>query len=187
MAIKYGGNERGWSMKMTGLKELEKAMLKDLPNATNRRVLLSSMRKASEPMVQVAKDNVPKGGSGALAESIGMKTFRNRGGNKQFAAIGIAPMSGNMVAWAKYMTFYGRTLSLKDKRTGKWTAANIGRIRHGHLVEFGFKHKSGKQVPARPFLRKAFDQRSAQLVESFRSILGVKVKSAVKKIKKAKR
>jgi len=187
MAIKYGGNERGWSMKMTGLKELEKAMLKDLPNATNRRILLATMRKAAPPMVQAAKDNVPTGGSGALAESIGIKTFRNRGNNNVFASVGIAPMSGNMAAWAKYMAHYNKTINLVDKRTGKVDAGKIGRIRHGHLVEFGFKQKDGKMYPARPFLRRAFDQRSVQFTKAFQSILGVKVKNAVKKIKKAKR
>lgn len=187
MAIKYGGNERGWSMKCLGVKELEKILTKDLPNQTARRVLLSSIRQSAKPMQAAAKQKVVKK-SHALYESIGMKTIRNRGRNKEFASVALGPMSGNMQAWAMYMNYY------KGDRSDDWAGRQIqsgaisskrarkGRIRHGHLVEFGFTHTSGKRVPARPFLRPAFDQEANGFVRSFKDILKVKIETAAQKI-----
>ena len=178
--------ERGWNMKVIGLKELEKIMVEDLPNTVARRTLLSAIRVSAKPMMNAAKAKVPKGGSGALAESIGLKTIRNRGFNKEFASMALAPMSGNLQAWAMYKDFYGggegSTASKIQSGAIDSKTAKQKRIRHGHLVEFGFRHTSGKQVPARQFLRPAFDQEANGFVNSFRAHLSVRVKNAVKKI-----
>ncbi len=40
-----------------------------------------------------------------------------------------------------------------------------------HLVEFGFKHRSGKVVAARPFMRPAFESLSPQMLEEIRQII----------------
>ena len=189
MAIKYGNNPRGWNMKVYGLKELEKIMVEDLPNTVARRTLLSAIRVSAKPMQAAAKAKVPKGGSGALAESIGLKTIRNRGYNKEFASMALSPMRGNMQAWAMYKDFYGggglgsTAAKVQSGSIDAKTAKEAG-IRHGHLVEFGFRHTSGKQVPARPFLRPAFDQESGGFVNSFRGHLAVRVKNAVDKIRR---
>lgn len=41
-----------------------------------------------------------------------------------------------------------------------------------HLVELGFKHRSGKLVPARPFLRPAYDQFTPKMLEDIKKIIG---------------
>ena len=178
--------ERGWNMKVHGLRELEKIMVEDLPNTVARRVLLSTLRVSAKPMKEAAKNKVVKQ-SGALAKSIGIKTIRNRGFNKEFASVALAPMSGNLGAWAMYKDYYGggagSTASKIQSGAIRSGDAKKGRIRHGHLVEFGFKHTSGKQVAARPFLRPAFDQEAGGFVNSFRAHLALHVKNAVKKIK----
>ena len=43
-----------------------------------------------------------------------------------------------------------------------------------HLVEFGFNHKSGKYVVARPFLRPAFDALTPKMLEDIRRIISGK-------------
>ena len=43
-----------------------------------------------------------------------------------------------------------------------------------HLVEFGFNHKSGKYVAARPFLRPAFDALTPKMLEDIRNIISGK-------------
>lgn len=40
-----------------------------------------------------------------------------------------------------------------------------------HLIELGFKHRGGKFVPARPFMRPAFDTFSPKMLEEIRGII----------------
>ena len=164
--------------RIDGLKELEKLMLKELPAATSRRAVLGAMRESAKPMRDTAKSKVKKR-SGALAESIGIKTVP-KGRSKSFASIVVSPMSGNMMAWAKYLAHYKRSINLAGKG-GSLDTGKIGRIRHGHLVEFGFKHRSGKHVPARPFLRPAADQETPTYIRGFRGFLKKRVHTAITK------
>lgn len=40
-----------------------------------------------------------------------------------------------------------------------------------HLIELGFRHRSGKQVQAKPFLRPAFDSFTPQMLDDIRKII----------------
>ena len=40
-----------------------------------------------------------------------------------------------------------------------------------HLIELGFKHRSGKLVPARPFLRPAYDEFTPKMIEDIKRII----------------
>lgn len=40
-----------------------------------------------------------------------------------------------------------------------------------HLVELGFKHRSGKLVSARPFLRPAYDEFAPKMLEDIKKII----------------
>lgn len=40
-----------------------------------------------------------------------------------------------------------------------------------HLVELGFKHKSGKHVAARPFMRPAYDSFTPKMLEDMKHII----------------
>lgn len=40
-----------------------------------------------------------------------------------------------------------------------------------HLIELGFKHRSGKHVVARPFLRPAYDTFTPKMLEDIKSII----------------
>lgn len=40
-----------------------------------------------------------------------------------------------------------------------------------HLVELGFKHRSGKLVSARPFLRPAYDEYTPKMLEDIKKII----------------
>ena len=155
--------------KVVGAKELERFLVKELPAQVARRVLLSSLREASKPMINLAKATAtgPSGRrrSGALAASIGAITIASRKVPRlqlppgltmkdSAAAIAIGPLSGQgskpLLAWSMYQAYYNRGV-IKLKR-----GAPIGRIRHGHLIEFGFKHKkSGKMVKGTHFLERA--------------------------------
>ena len=41
-----------------------------------------------------------------------------------------------------------------------------------HLIELGFKHRSGKLVSARPFMRPAYDQFTPKMIEDIKKIMG---------------
>jgi HK97 gp10 family phage protein len=40
-----------------------------------------------------------------------------------------------------------------------------------HLIEFGFTHRSCKYVPARPFMRPAYDKLTPKMMEEIRAII----------------
>ena len=40
-----------------------------------------------------------------------------------------------------------------------------------HLIELGFRHRSGKHVPAHPFLRPAYDTFSPKMLENLKRII----------------
>ena len=40
-----------------------------------------------------------------------------------------------------------------------------------HLIEFGFTHKGGKYVPARPFMRPAYDTFTPKMLDEIREII----------------
>lgn len=40
-----------------------------------------------------------------------------------------------------------------------------------HLIELGFKHRSGKHVPAKPFMRPAYDKFTPAMLEDIRKII----------------
>lgn len=172
------------TMNIYGLKELEKLMAKELPAAMSRQAVLGAMRASAKPMEKAAKAMVPnKGGkaSGALADSIGLKTVPVSK-SKYFAVMTLSPLSGDLAAWTKWMQHYGRTLNVINPRTGKADANAVGRIRHGHLVEFGFRHPSGKHVPARPFMRNAFDMTVDKYGDQFYQRLKTRIDNAIKKL-----
>jgi len=179
-----------FEMTMKGGKELEQLMLKELPATVARRAMLSGMRVSAKPMVNYAKSIVARK-SHALKLSIGMKTLRESETKKRLtdpvhsvglensaAALQLGPMSGTgkdaLLAWAVYKAHYGKSVELKK-------GSPIGRIRHGHLVEFGFKHTSGKQVPGRPFMEPAANAMAPVFVSRFVGETRKKVLAAIRK------
>ena len=48
-------------------------------------------------------------------------------------------------------------------------ASNRGRI--VHLIEFGFQHRNGKYIAARPFMRPAYDTFTPKMIDDIRSII----------------
>ena len=163
--------------KITGLAELETLMLKELPAATSRKVMLSSLRRASDPILQQAEQKVPKR-SHALGTALGMKVvperlLANNAQRKAFAALTISPLNPDFLAYAMWLAHY---------RGGKLSAnARVGQISYGHLVEFGYRLKDGTHVGAQPFLRPAFDNAAPGTLGRFTADLGKSVKRVLKR------
>ena len=162
------------NFKIYGLRELEDLMVRKLPIKAARSSLLQGMRLSFNPMIKAAQDKVVKK-SYALALSLGMKTVPNRGGNKAFAAMVGGPMRNEPIAIAAYAAHYRRGNLTKESTDG------FPGIRHGHLVEWGFKHKNGKHVPAQPFMRPAFDSEVMGYIGTFNRNVEMKVNAAIDK------
>lgn len=153
------------NMKMYGGRELEELMLKHLPVKVARRSMLTGFRKAAQPTMNIAKAKVAVR-SGALQKSIGLVTLPQRrtakmvGMESSFAAMRLGPLTGQgripLHAWSVYQSYYrgGKVQKNRLKFTAK-KGAPIGQIRHGHLVEWGFKMRDGRKYPGRPFMTPA--------------------------------
>lgn len=173
-----------FEFKVEGLREVEKFLKEELGAVAARKVTLQALKQSSEGIIDSAKTNARRGRSDALSTSIGIKNVtpgrQLTSGGDTYASIVGGPMSGNKSAWAKYLAYYRRDVRLTDSK-GNPNTQYIGRIRHGHLVEFGFRHRSGKHVPARPFLRPAFDTHEADVRRFFAATLRRKAKRVAAK------
>ena len=156
--------------------------------AMARRVLLAALHKAAEPVIargKITGKGIRGGRSGALRLSLGTMTSRLGAPThpqlnpRTAAAIAGGPLSGGrkqaLLAWSLYRAYYKkRVISLKK-------GSPIGRIRHGHLVEFGFTHRSGKQVPGTHFLEKAVPAMARTSVRRFKKVLSERTIRAIKR------
>lgn len=80
------------------------------------------------------------------------------------------PRSGNKGAMAD--EFVKTEVGEGHEKTIIIHAKEKGRLIH--LIEFGFQHKGGKYVAARPFMRPAFDTFTPKMLEDIRRIISGK-------------
>lgn len=165
--------------KILGLEDTIKAMKAAFPEAPEqqRRLLNATMRRsATMTFVLDAKQRAMSlGGSGALADSIGIRTMP-RGqlvSSRKVAGVYIAPLRHKPSAIRRYIGHYYAT-----------SAPNtvvVNGIRYGHLVEFGHVARDGSHVAAKPFMGPAIDSQFNAYRGRFASDLGKKVEAAVKR------
>ncbi len=167
------------SVKVLGLREVTKTLTKKLPPKARGKVVARAMRIAARAMVRTAKSAASRGKSGSLtaSTSIWQDKKRSKGDRGTFVRLHLGPRRSNKAAILKYWTFYtGRTARPEDIASG---------IRHGHLVEFGVPSKG---IPARPFLRPAFDRHGREFIKSFGKIMALEInKEATKQARKQSR
>ena len=80
------------------------------------------------------------------------------------------PRSGNKGAMAD--EFIKTEVGEGHEKTIIIHAKEKGRLIH--LIEFGFQHKGGKYIAARPFMRPAFDTFTPKMLEDIRRIISGK-------------
>ncbi len=151
------------TIKLEGLRELD-AKLARLEPKTGFKVLRAALMEASKPMFVLAKQNA------------------NATGIKGFDAGATAAAMGR---WTKKITERRTVLFLGPKNKQKkalnlWNqkhGADIKRLSHFHLVEFG-----SIKGPAQPFLRPAFNTTKTGVARSFGRILGRKINQAAGRV-----
>jgi HK97 gp10 family phage protein len=157
-------------IKVKGLREVEQ-MMRDLQGPQTSRALRAAMLKASQPIVEQAKANVPVG-SGALRESI--SRWFVAGGNESFLGLELPPMGGrfkvkigpvlkNKTAVALHNLAYRR------RRSG---------VFYGHFIEFGTRIR-GKHE----FLAPAIKTKASAAIQIFVSTLRASLQRIAKRIR----
>ena len=159
-----------------GLKDAMAAMAAAFPKDPKKQktLLVGAMRMAaSKTILPSAKRRaLSSDGSGALSESLGIRTqtMSKMRSKRAAAGIEIVPVRSNRKAIALYINHY-------YTQRGKAAPATIvtSGILHGHLVEFGTRHSA-----AQPFLWPAAQSRTKSYVKRFAKDLGKKIEAAVR-------
>jgi HK97 gp10 family phage protein len=145
------------SVKVDGMQDLQ-AEFEKLANPAQRKASARrALRKAAEPLAQIASGMAPRA-SGKLSASIGYGTRLS----KRQSGLHRKMFKDDRVA---VEMFVGASYAMG------------GGGRHAHLQEFGTGpryHKSGKyvgQVSAQPFLRPAWDSYQATMLETIQTEL----------------
>lgn len=140
------------TVKINGLNELQKAM-NALGRKASNRIAVKAMRKGgaiirdkARANAPVLKETVPHRKAGTLKKAIHSRTKVGRNGKT------------NTYVWVKGLSTK-QILKFKDK-TGKGSAYNPRDPFYWRFIEFGTS-----KMPARPFLRPAFEQSKAKAAE----------------------
>lgn len=149
-------------MRLHGAKELE-AALRNLPKRVGKAAVRRALVKAGTPVAQDAASRV-SAVKPALEPAVAVKTTLSRRQRR-----GRRKIPGAVEA------FIGVTAA------GRGVA---------HLIEFGTgprHHKSGKstgQMPARPFMRPAWESGKHKVLDDFARLLWVEIEKAAKRLAK---
>lgn len=175
-----------FSGRLHGVEDALKALQAAFPDNPKKQaqVMHSAMgRAARKTILPLAKQWANDGdGSGALAESLKVRVqpMRNRRAKGTYIGMEVTPVRHTPSAVAMYIAHYYNAKGIAPP-------ANIvsSGILHGHLVEFGFTHKSGQFVAARPFLWPAAEAGKSVYIDAFASMFRRSVEAAVKKAAKS--
>lgn len=163
-----------------GFKELEQALIEELPKATARSVLRRTALQAMRPIEARAKALVPKD-TGLLASLITtqvVKAKRKRG-SVQFerssgVAVRVGPTFGDYRPLKNPVPYKN-----KGVRAGQSRTYQIGSAPgvYGWFVEYGTKN-----TPPQPYIRPAFDGQSDNVVKAVGNLLTTEIGKAKQRI-----
>lgn len=172
--------------RVKGLREAADAIAAAFPGdrKTQRKVLNQAMSAAAkQTIVPMAKQLALQGdGSGALSEAIGVRQLNERQLLRRRAAGGIqiVPLRSNRKAMGLYIAHYyvarGQRVPAKMINSG---------IRHGHLVEWGFKTRRGeKKFTGRPFMGPAAQTMRGAYATRFTRLVRQKIQTNVRRARR---
>ena len=157
------------SVKIDGLKELQQA-LSQLPLEIQKNPLRSAVSAGAKVILDEAIRRAPQGETGNLRKALYRYRSRSQSGRGQETfLVGVRKGKKNYVDSAK-----NRRLNRVGK---KYTVE--GEAYYWRFIEFGTS-----KMPARPFLRPAFESKKNQAVETIKNRLAVAIENTAKKMKK---
>lgn len=156
MARRAGGGIVG-SIHMTGGAELERR-LKALPGKIAKKLIRRALRSGAKIILAQAKANAPVD-TGALKKSLKVRAAKRRG--RGSVGVTVSTAEGDFKGDQFYASFieYGHK---RGKRPGKGAT------------------DAREEVPARPFMRPAFDEKKQEAVNVISSTLGAGIEQVAK-------
>jgi HK97 gp10 family phage protein len=160
-----------------GLEELSDLLKSKLPEFIQTKALHPALTKAARPIINDARARVPVK-TGKVRASI--YSYRDRDSTKVKAVRSISVRSGRRFGakdayYWKWVEF-GRGESAVGKKRGAPRGGE--RARSLGTPATGFFGKRVKAVPARPFLRPAFEAQKFTAIEQFRQSLAPEIEKA---------
>lgn len=185
------------SLNLTGDVELQN-ILKNLPDNIYRKVIARASRKAVGPVLRSARNKAPRE-TGLLRKSLGIKVKQYKragvtvalvGPRKGFKELVKVYMHGgkannvyrNPVSYAHLVEFGTRAHSLTADAENRITSGSKEDVRQYMLaITTPKKHPGAK---AQPFLRPAYDENRARMIEIMHSTIGIAVVAEAKRLGK---
>lgn len=144
-----------------GASEME-ALLRQLPAALAKQVLTAALRDAAKPILEEARALAPVG-----TESKGRVRLRtSKRGTVSISNYGKLKPSLRIAALPERLTPHSATV-----------VVTVGKAFWGMFVEFGTRF-----MPARPFLRPAFEAKKVEALNRLGKALGARIEKAAKKL-----
>lgn len=156
-----------------------KALLDQLPNNMQKRMLLAALRSSAKPMLQGAKSKVPVR-SGRLKRQLRIVRFRDRSASKSEVSIAVQPVFEKTKKKGAINQYYGKFIH-------EGTAnPRVPRKKGKTLV---FENASGEKIFVKsvkgirpnPYLEQAYTENSERVVASFGDELATAVEKFVSK------
>lgn len=154
-----------------------KALLDQLPNNMQKRMLLAALRSSAKPMLQDAKSKVPVR-SGRLKRQLRIVRFRDRSASKSEVSIAVKPVFEKTKKKGAINQYYGKFIH-------EGTAnPRVPRKKGKTLV---FENASGEKIFVKsvkgirptPYLEQAYTENSERVVASFGDELATAVEKFV--------
>jgi len=164
-------------VQLLGEEELQRC-LKNLPYQIRRRLIISSLRTAAQPMRQQAISNAPDN-TGTTKRAIVIVDAK---GDVPMVMIG--PTQGKRVknnAWySKFQEFGTKGFGKRTRRaTGVRVNFKTGSV-YRSRVTTGWKYKGGG-LPAKRFMQRAFETRQNEVLGNIKNVLNKKVVSYLRR------
>mgnify|MGYP000721234473 CR=1 FL=1 len=162
-------------IKVEGYAEA-KRILDELPNAMQKRMLLTALRGSAKPMLQSAQSKVPVR-SGKLKKQLRIVRFKDRLASKSEVSVAVKPVFERTKKKGAINEYYGKFIheGTNDPRTSKKGKLLVFENERGEKV---FTH-SVKGIPATPFLEQAYTENNDRTVAMFGDELAAAVEKFV--------
>ncbi|MFI3285799.1 MAG: HK97-gp10 family putative phage morphogenesis protein [Rikenellaceae bacterium] len=159
-----------------------KAILDELPNNMQKRMLLAALKSSSKPMVTSAQAKVPVR-SGTLRKMIKALSYRDSTASRSEVSVAVKPHFSTNKRTGTSNQYYFKFLheGTKDPRTSRKGKVMVFTNSQGEKVFT----RSTKRLKANPFLERAYSENISRTIEMFGDELAAAVEKFVNKNFKA--
>lgn len=183
MANKWGGWASTESVSVTGLKELDE-VLKTLPEKIEKNIMRGAMRAGLSEIKDAAKSQLSSGGhvkSGALQKSVRVGFAKK---SEKFGWMRGRVIAGNKEAWYAHLIEFGTGSFYSGKGTKSKRKPYDIKPKNRKSLFFAGVMKEIVVHPGihpTPFMRPAFDSKSAASIKAFADYMRDRIPKELKK------